>query len=233
MTKTVHIDMVVDLACPWGYVAKKHLEKAMDLRPDLDVVVRWRPYQLNPEIAETGMPHREYLLRKFGTMNEVYDIRDHLYSVGSTLGIEFNFEKIKSAPNTLLAHQMVRWAARHGLEGAMVEIIYNAYFTEGLDIGDKDVLIMLGRSLGIPSRQTAEALDEGGDRSMILKETAATRAMGLSNVPAFFFNRKKLLCGASTPMSLLAIIEDLSIDRLASRRDLAELFDVKAMVDQD
>ena len=233
MTKTVHIDVVVDLACPWGFVAKKHLEKAMEQRPDLDVVVRWRPFQINPELAEFGMPYREYLLRKFGTMNDVYDIRDHLFSVGSTLGIEFNFEKIERAPNTLLAHQLVRWAARNGLESAMIDVIYSAYFNEGLNIGDKEVLIMLARRLGIPSRQTAEALDEGADRSMILKETAAARAMGLSNVPAFFFNRKKLLCGASTPIALLAIIENFSIERPVSKRDLAELFDVKSMVSQN
>lgn len=233
VTKTVHIDVVVDLSCPWGFIAKKHLEKAMSERPDLDVEVRWRPYQINPDLPEFGMDYREYLLRKFGSMNDVYDIRDHLCAAASTLGIALHFEKIDRAPNTLLAHQLVRFAARNGLESAMVDVIYNAYFTEGLNIGDKEILIMLARRLGIPSRQTAEALDQAGDRSMILKETAAARAMGLSNVPAFFFNRQKILCGASTPLNLLAIIEKMSIERPISKRDLAELFDVKALVDQD
>jgi predicted DsbA family dithiol-disulfide isomerase len=134
------IDVVSDVVCPWCYLGKRRLEQALALMPDRDTTVRWRPFRLDPTIPPEGIDREDYLTRKFGSLEAVADSHQRLTEIGQAEGITYRFDAITRAPNTVNAHRLARWASAENRQDAMVERLFAAYFSEGLDVGDNAVV---------------------------------------------------------------------------------------------
>ena len=133
------IDVVSDVVCPWCYLGEKRLDEALSEESG-PVVVRWRPYQLDPTIPAGGLDRTEYMEKKFGKSGRLQSAHDNLTRLGAEVGVPFAFDKIKRSPNTLDAHRLIRWAAAADVQAEVADRLFKAYFVEGRDIGDRGVL---------------------------------------------------------------------------------------------
>jgi predicted DsbA family dithiol-disulfide isomerase len=196
------IDVVSDVVCPWCYLGEKRLEAALAEAPQ-EVALRWRPYQLDPTIPDGGLDRAEYMEKKFGKSGRLQSVHDDLTRLGADVGIRFAFDKIKRAPNTLDAHRLIRWANSAGVQGKVVDRLFRAYFVEGRDIGDRAVLIDIGRECGLDAALVERLLAEGADVDLVREEIAQAQAIGVSGVPFFIFAGRLGVPGAQDPSVLL------------------------------
>src|SRR4029077_13560019 len=131
----MHLDIFSDTICPWCYVGKRRLARALAQRPQPKMAVRWRAFQLNPGMPAEGMDRSRYIEAKFGSPERAKRIYEAVTAVGASEGIDFNFDAIQRTPNTLTSHRMLRRAARFGLQDQLLDALFAAYFIEGRDIG--------------------------------------------------------------------------------------------------
>src|ERR1700737_2326766 len=136
-TNAITVDVISDVVCPWCYLGKRRLERAIGLLPQLEFAVRWHPFRLDPTIPPGGIDRRDYLTNKFGSLDAIAATHVNLTALGEREGIVFRFGAIRRAPNTVDAHRLIRWAGVVGLAGPMVECLFRAYFAEGIDVGDR------------------------------------------------------------------------------------------------
>ena len=195
------IDIVSDVVCPWCYVGEKRLEAALAQEPGA-VVVRWRPYQLDPTIPAGGLDRAEYMAKKFGNSGRVQSAHDNLTRLGAELGVPFAFDKIKRSPNTLDAHRVIRWAASAGVQAEVADRLFKAYFVEGRDIGDRKVLLAIAAECGLDAGLVERLLAEGADVEVVRQEIEQAQAMGVSGVPFFIFGGRLGVPGAQEPSVL-------------------------------
>jgi predicted DsbA family dithiol-disulfide isomerase len=197
------IDIVSDAICPWCYIGKRRLEKALQLAPQADLKLGWRPFQLNPEMPREGMDRKDYLRAKFGDASggKRYDA---IVEAGKSEGIDFQFDKIKRTPNTILAHRLIRFAARHDKQDALVEALFRAYFTDGKDIGDIENLAAVAAGVGVDA---AQYLVGSEDDETIRQEDAFARQIGIQGVPCFIIDRQYAVSGAQPAEAFLEIFE--------------------------
>ena len=203
MAKELVIEIASDVICPWCYIGKRRLEKALSLldgevKPD----IRWLPFQLNPDMPRGGMARAEYRKAKFGSVERARQLDERVAAEGRGEGIAFAFDRIERTPNTSAAHQLIDLAQSQGKGQAVVERLFRAYFEEGRDIGDAGVLnsIALGSGVsGWPGQANAKGVAE-------LEENM--RSLGISAVPTFIFERKSGVSGAHPPEALAAAIRE-------------------------
>lgn len=195
------IDVVSDVVCPWCYVGEKRLEAALAEEPQ-PVTLRWRPYQLDPTIPAGGLDRAEYMERKFGKSGRLQSVHDNLTRLGAELGIPFAFDRIKRSPNTLDAHRLIRWASSAGIQGAIVDRLFKAYFVEGRDIGDRGVLIEIAGEFGLDAKLVEKLLKDGADADLVRQEIEQAQGMGVSGVPFFIFGGRLGVPGAQEPSVL-------------------------------
>jgi predicted DsbA family dithiol-disulfide isomerase len=180
------IDVVSDVVCPWFYLGEKRLAAALAEESE-PVVVRWRPYQLDPTIPEGGLDRTEYMERKFGRDGRLKAIHDNLARLGAEVGLPFAFDKITRAPNTLDAHRLIRWAALSGAQAEVVDRLFRAYFVDGRDISDRATLLDIAATSGLDVELVARLLEEGADVEAVRNEIAQAQAIGVTGVPFFIF----------------------------------------------
>lgn len=193
----MHLDIYSDTVCPWCLVGKRRLEKALALRPEPGLTVRWRPFQLNPGMPAEGMPRAEYVAIKFNDRSG--DAYARIRGVGAEEGIAFAFERIARQPNTLDSHRLIDLAWQEGRQDAVVEALFSAFFLEGRDIGDRAVLTAAAMSAGMDGSAVARYLDSDDGVDRIGKEDAAARDAGISGVPFFVLDGAYALSGAQPP----------------------------------
>ena len=203
----MQIDVVSDTVCPWCYIGKRRLARALEMRPEIAFDVQWRPYQLDPDIPRGGVDRAQYMAAKFGDGARVKAMSDTLKAEGLREDIAFAFERIDRRPNTIDSHRLIRWAAGAGLQDAVVERLFAAYFLEGRDIGDPAVLEFLAADVGMDSLQVAELLAEDADRAAVEREAKLAGEMGITGVPTFIFASKYVLSGAREPEVLVQVID--------------------------
>ena len=184
--QTLTIDVVSDVVCPWCYLGEKRLAAALADEPE-PVVVRWRPYQLDPTIPEGGLDRKAYMEKKFGRDGRLKAVHDQLARLGAEVGVDFAFDRISRAPNTLDAHRLIRWAASTGRQGEVVDRLFRAYFVEGRDVGDRPTLLDVAAKSGLNGALVAKLLDDGADVEAVKSEIAQAQAMGVTGVPFFIF----------------------------------------------
>lgn len=200
MSKTITIDIVSDTVCPWCFIGKRRLETAMTRLPDdLSLHIAWRPFQLNPEMPEGGLDRREYLEAKFGGKEGAQKVYDAINEAGKTVDIAFDFPAIPKTPNTIKSHKLVDRAGREGCQDAVVEALFNAYFIDGRDIGDIEVLVETGAGAGMDAAALRSYLLSDEDDERIREEDNMARRMGVTGVPCFILNRKYAVSGAQEP----------------------------------
>lgn len=195
------IDIVSDVVCPWCYIGKRRLEAALDARGEPRPRVRWHPFQLNPDIPAGGVDRRGYLEAKFGGADRAQEIYARVEAAGRDVGIPFAFERIERQPNTLDAHRLVAWAQSTLPEcaDALVERLFKAYFVEGTRIGEIGELARLAGEAGYDAAAALAHLESDAGRAEIATADQRTRAMGVSGVPFFIFNRRLAVSGAQPP----------------------------------
>lgn len=203
----MQIDIVSDTVCPWCFIGKRRIAKAMALRPDVKFDVFWRPYRLDPTVPREGVDRRAYLKAKFGDSPRSSAMGEAIRSEGAGEGIEFAFEKIAKTPNTLDSHRLVRWASSAGVQDDMVERLFRAYFIDGRDVGDPAVLSAIASEAGMDGDLVARLLAGDADLEAVEREAGLANEMGISGVPTFIFDSKFMISGAREAELLVRVID--------------------------
>jgi len=198
------IDVVSDVICPWCFLGKRRLDAALAAL-DMDVFIRWRPYMLDPTIPSQGLDRHDYMLNKFGA-EKLKTIHDPLIEAGKELDVPYRFDLITRTPNTLDAHRLIRWAHTVERQTEMVERLFMAYWSEGKDVGDRDVLAQCAGEAGINSAQIRELLDTEQDVEETKTEIAHATNIGVTGVPTFILAQSYALVGAQSPAVLIDAI---------------------------
>ena len=201
----LEIDVISDVVCPWCYLGKRKLDAAMKQVEAFAYDVRWRPFQLDPTIPPEGIARSEYMSRKFGP-EKIAAIHARLEEAGQEEGLSFAFDKITRSPNTLDAHRLIRWAQPSGKQNDIVERLFNLYFVEGQDIGDRNVLIDVARQAGLDVDLITRLFVEGVDIVPVQEEISTAARMGISGVPFFIFGGKYAVSGAQPVDALVGVI---------------------------
>jgi predicted DsbA family dithiol-disulfide isomerase len=201
------IDVIFDASCPWCYIGKRQLEKALSMRPGLDVRRRWWPFLLNPDMPAEGIDRTGYLIRKFGSEVRVARIFGAIAHVGQSVEIPFAFERIRRTPNTVNAHRLVRFAGNHGLAEFAVEALFQSHFVKGRDIGNSDVLAGIGEEIGLPGAVVRRYLLSDTDVAAVHADNARAHRLGINGVPAFVFQETFVICGAQEPIVLARMLD--------------------------
>jgi len=203
----MRIDIVSDTVCPWCYVGKKRLERALAQRPDLNVEIGWRPFQLNPDMPAEGADRATYLAGKFGGPERAKGIYQRVIDAAAGEGIPVDFDAMTRMPNTLASHSVMRWAAEAGVQHRIAEILFRRYFTEGQDIGDHAILADAAAEAGMDRAKVLADLAAGRDRDTVAAEDQMARDMGISGVPCFIIDRKYAVSGAQDPAMFLQVFD--------------------------
>lgn len=203
----MRIDIFSDVICPWCFIGKKRLEKALELRPLPDLQIHWRAFQLNPGMPAEGMDRQAYLAAKFGGPESAQRIYDTVGAAGRRSGVAFAFDKITRTPNTVAAHRLVRFAERFGRQDAMVEALFQAYFLQGRNLSDLDALAEIAAVAGLDRAAVRGYLDSDEDAETVLAEDAYARKLGIGGVPCFIVDGRYALSGAQEPEAFLPVFD--------------------------
>ena len=210
--KSIEIDVVSDVICPWCFLGKRRLDKAIAMLGGIRVEVNWRPFFLDPSIPKEGMGRRAYLESKFGA-EQLNTIHDPLIAAGKADGVPYAFDKITRTPNSLDAHRLIRWSHVTGKQSNVAESLFMAYWNGGLDIGDRTVLVKIAGDAGMDQADISKKLGDGVDVDTVKAEVESAYHMGVTGVPCFIFARKQGLMGAQPAEQLAAAIRQLAIDQ--------------------
>lgn len=213
----VRIDVVSDIVCPWCFIGKHRLEKAIALNPDIPVEVHWRPYFLNDWIPREGVSREQYLTTKFGSPERYKGIAQRVSAAAAAEGLTYAMDKISRQPNTLDAHRLIRWADEIGKAAEMKQRLMDLYFTEGADLTSHTVLAQAAADIGLDAEATRKALASDKDVAEIEREALSAKEAGIDGVPCFIFGGKFAISGAQAPEDLAEAIE-----RMAQTADAAE-----------
>jgi predicted DsbA family dithiol-disulfide isomerase len=199
---SVAVDVISDVICPWCYIGKRRLEKAAAALGG-PVKVRWLPFQLNPAMPKEGISRREYRTKKFGSWERSQELDARVVAAGEAEGIHFAFDRIERTPNTLDAHRLIWLAGKEGVQAAVVEALFRAYFTEGRDISKRQAFIDVVAETGL-DRQQAEAVLKSEEGLEAIKDVdALARRFQVDGVPFFIVNGTLTLSGAQQPDAFL------------------------------
>ena len=196
------IDIISDVVCPWCYIGKRRLEKALPLLPDVETEIRWLPFQLNPDMPAGGVPRAEYRKAKFGSLERAKGLDARVAGEGRGEGIAFAFDRMQRTPNTMRAHQLIELAQRQDAKTPVVDALFRAYFEEARDVGDEAVLAEIATACGVRD------WPQGADPGAVAALEASMRGLGISAVPTFIFDRRSGISGAHPPESLAAAIRE-------------------------
>ena len=201
------LDVFSDTICPWCYIGKRRLERALEARPQRALKIRWRAFQLNPGMPAEGMDRKAYIDAKFGGAERSRAILDTVRAAGAGEGIAFAFDRIKRTPNTLQSHRLIRFAAGRERQDETLEALFCAYFLEGRDIGDRAVLADVAEDAGLDRSDAADYLASDVDGEAVLGEDALARRAGINGVPCFIFNGRFALSGAQEPEAFFQLFD--------------------------
>jgi predicted DsbA family dithiol-disulfide isomerase len=209
MTEPIKLDIMSDPICPWCYIGKAHLDRALTDYPDHPFVIEWHPFQLNPDMPAEGMDRRAYLEGKFGGKEGAVRAYAPVVEQAKAAGLTINFEAMQRTPNTLNAHRLIHWAGIEGRQTAAVSALFHAYFVEARDIGDSEVLADLADGIGMDASVVTRLLSTDEDADNIRKRDAHSRQMGVSAVPTFIVAGSHAVPGAQPPELWKRVISDL------------------------
>jgi len=201
------IDMVSDVVCPWCFIGKRRLEKAIALKPEIAVEVRFRPYFLNPWVARDGISREDYLTTKFGSPERYRGIAQRVAQAAAAEGLTYELDKIKRQPNTLDCHRLILWAGESGNAARMKQRLMDLYFTEGGDLTDRDVLVRAAADCGLDADLVRQRLADDTDVARVEREAESAKEAGIEGVPCFIFGGLTAVSGAQAPEYLAQAIE--------------------------
>jgi predicted DsbA family dithiol-disulfide isomerase len=206
------IDIVSDVVCPWCFVGKRQIEEAIEryraTHPEITVTTRWHPFQLNPDLPADGVARSDYLRAKFGTDN-TQGLYARVRGAAQTVGLSLDMESIARQPNTIAAHALLELAAEEGCQDAMAEALFRAYFQQGRDLTDHEVLRAIAQLGGLSEPAIDRALSDAALHQRVADADRRAREAGISGVPCFIINRRSAVSGAQGAEVLLEVMEDV------------------------
>ncbi|MFT6025489.1 MAG: putative DsbA family dithiol-disulfide isomerase [Ascidiaceihabitans sp.] len=208
--RPVKLDIMSDPICPWCFIGKAHLDRALEAHPDHPFNIEWHPFQLNPDMPANGMGRREYLEGKFGGKDGAVKAYAPVVDHAEKAGLKIDFEGMKRTPNTLNAHRLIHWAGIEGRQTAAVSALFKAYFTDARDIGDKDVLADIADGIEMDASMVLRLLATDEDMKSIQDRDAHSRAMGIASVPTFIVGGQHAVPGAQPPELWAKVIAEVS-----------------------
>ncbi len=207
--KTITLDILSDPICPWCFIGKTHLDKALAAVPDHPFVIQWHPFQLNPAMPVDGMDRRAYLEGKFGGKEAAVKAYAPVVEAAAAAGLEIDFEGMRRTPNTIDAHRLIHWAGIEKKQNEAVDALFQAYFVEARDIGDREVLADIADGIGMDAAVVMRLLASDADRDDIAQRDSHSREMGVSSVPTFIVAGKHAVPGAQQPELWQKVIAEL------------------------
>ncbi len=195
----MQIAIYSDTICPWCYIGKRRLERALAERPQPDITFHWRAFQLNPTMPPQGMERAQYLELKFGGPAGAAKVYDAIKEAGREEDIDFAFDRMQRTPNTLESHRLIRFAEGKGRQDDMVETLFQRYFLRAEDIGDPDILLAAAVEAGLDKSETELFLAGKELRAEMAAEDEAARRAGVNGVPCFIYAGRYALSGAQPP----------------------------------
>jgi predicted DsbA family dithiol-disulfide isomerase len=205
----LRIEVVSDVVCPWCYIGKRRLEKALALvQGSLAPQITWLPFQLNPGMPAEGMPRAEYRRAKFGSLERGRQLDARVAAEGRSEGIDFALERIERTPNTFAAHQLIDLAQQAGAGAAVVDALFRAYFEEARDVGDREVLLGIAASAGLARAQVEARWSDAAEARRVAELEDSMKALGIGGVPTFILGRKFGVSGAQPAEALAAAMRE-------------------------
>lgn len=194
----ISVDVISDVVCPWCFIGKKRLARAIAAVPDVDVTVRWRPYQLDATIPPEGLDRKQYMIAKFGGEERLKQAHAQMLEASRDDGIDFALGDIKVSPNTLDAHRVIRWAgsSETNRQDEVVAELFSAFFEQGRNVGDHEVLIDVAGKAGMDAAIVETLLATDSDREAVRAEIETAQRMGITGVPCFLLESRYAVVGA-------------------------------------
>lgn len=206
----IPLDIFHDPICPWCYIGKARLERALEARPDHPFALQWHPFQLNPTMPKSGMERRAYLEAKFGGPEGAKTAYAPVVEILLKETPKADLLAITRTPNTLDAHRLIHWAGIEGRQTPMVSALYRAYFQDGRDIGDLDTLCDLARQVGMDADATRRLLSSDADLEEIEARDAHARERGVNAVPLYIVGNRHAVEGAQPADLWFNVIDELA-----------------------
>ncbi len=205
----VKLDIISDPICPWCYIGKTNLDKALLEFPDHPFTIEWHPFQLNPDMPPEGMDRRAYLEGKFGGKEGAIKAYAPVVETSERVGADINFEAIKRTPNTIDAHRLIHWAGIEQRQSFVVDLLFKAYFVDGRDISDHEVLADIADTAEMDAAMVTKLLASDADTDDIRARDKHSREMGISSVPTFIVAQQHAVPGAQPPEMWVSVIKDI------------------------
>jgi len=201
------IDIISDTVCPWCFIGKRRLERAIAMRPEMVPEVNWYPYQLNPEIPEEGIERELYLSLKFGGIERAKEIYRAVGEASASEDLDFNLSAIKRMPNSLRSHRLLHFSKIKNAQHAVVENLFRSYFFHGTDIGSVESLLEIAKDSGLDPKQVRCYLESDEDLELVQNQDIQSRKMGVSGVPCFIIADEYAISGAQEPEVFLQVFD--------------------------
>lgn len=205
----IKLDVISDPICPWCYIGKTHLDRALEANPEHPFEIEWHPFQLNPDMPSDGMDRRSYLEAKFGGKEKAVKVYAQVEEAARSAGLDIDFGSIPRVPNTLNAHRLIHWAGLEGQQTKIVAALFRAYWREGKDIGDLAVLADIAGANGLDRAMIERLLSSDADADDIRARDHHARQRGVSGVPCFVIGNQYVVSGAQPPQVWAQILEEL------------------------
>lgn len=213
----IPLDIVSDPICPWCYIGKSHLDKAVEEKGMQPFDIFWRPFQLNPDMPQGGMDRRKYLEAKFGA-ERATTFYKQIEDAAAKAGLDMRFDLIERTPNTFDAHRLIRWARSAGAQTAVVDDLFIRYFQKGEDLGDRDMLLDVGEAHGLERDVIARLYESDADRELLETEETTAREIGVNGVPTFIIANKHVVTGAQPPELWGGVLDELAEQAREARK---------------
>jgi predicted DsbA family dithiol-disulfide isomerase len=201
------IDVFADVVCPWCYIGKERLERALAQRRGVDVTRRWRPFQLQPHLPAAGMAWSDFVGSRFGGFERASPMFERVTSIGASAGVTFDFGRVAAAPNTTDAHRLILLAAEAGDEWPLVDRLFRAHFADGRDVGDRETLAELAADAGLGAEDVRRYLAGDRNRHAVADSQRAAEQVGVTGVPFFVFAGMYAVAGAQSEEVLMQAID--------------------------
>ncbi len=215
------IDVISDVVCPWCFIGKRRLEKAIALKPEIAVTVRYRPFFLNSWVPREGISRQEYLIRKFGSVERYMANAPRVVAAAREEGLVYNIDAITRQPNTIDCHRLIRWSVESGDPARMKQRLMDLYFTYGADLSDSEVLVAAARECGMDADRVRQRLSSDEDVEIVTADARSFETAGVNGVPYFILGGIFAVSGAREPEYLAEAMERAVTER--AKREAAEL----------
>lgn len=211
MKNQIKIDVVSDVVCPWCYIGKRRLENAIKtLENDFDFEIEYHPFELNPQIPASGLDQKGYLTRKFGGEDRYAEITSHVTEVAAQEQLVFDFERQKVSPNTRKAHALIAFAKSKGVQPSMVEILFNAYFSSGINLADDENLIKAALEAGLDEAEVRAYLNDHANLQQVEQREKEMSGLGITGVPFYIINNRYGISGAQATETFIRAFAEIT-----------------------